>query len=735
MKCTVIGPLPWRWRRSRARWRRARRAGGRCGRPTTMRRGLGNRRQALGLEHELGRREDLARDAIEIHHRAGDQLDRQAARDLREGRLGRLLRFGGDRLQAFGRQLEHAERQAHDASRSRRPMCRADSPRPPRSWLPRPPLHDRRGRRARRRHRRCRPCPPWTLRAAPARRHGAGSTRSGAPPTGCDTALATRRPPGFSAVHAASNRPGLDSPPPMNTASGDGSPANASGARSCTICRSGVPSAAALRAARAARSGSASMPIALSEGWRSSHSMAIEPAPRPTSHRSSPWRGASADTVTARTSRLVSWPSCSNSASSRPGVNGRTVASARGRDLQRDGVERRDRRARSKPAAVVRAHALARTAHGFQHGELASCPCRARPGTSPSLAGVSPSHDSARMRAPGCRWRTMPSSARPCRLTSATSCSDQPSRAAARLKADALRQAKRLVRRERSAAAGRRRRSGKDRRSPARRPAGRDASRSRAGRRRSGSARRAAAADQRVGQAEMALAADHQLGRRPPACCATGDRPSTPSSPMPTMDSQRAAVQLAALMSHARSHSRRHHGSLGAGPSCSPAIRASRRPCRSPAAPPRPRPQPIATRIGGFGGADGLARFLREQAIEAVIDATHPYADQISANAVAACARDRRAAGLAGARPRGSLKPATAGRPCRPPTPRPGARRDAATRVPEPRPAGAARLRAAPQHHYIARLIEPPRAGGPAARPRSAAGSADRSIATPSCAC
>ena len=49
-----------------------------------------------------------------------------------------------------------------------------------------------------------------------------------------------------------------------------------------------------------------------------------------------------------------------------------------------------------------------------------------------------------------------------------------------------------------------------------------------------------------------------------------------------------------------------------------------------------PRPQPLATRIGGFGGIEGLARFLSEQAIAAVIDATHPYADQISANAVGA---------------------------------------------------------------------------------------------------
>jgi len=50
-----------------------------------------------------------------------------------------------------------------------------------------------------------------------------------------------------------------------------------------------------------------------------------------------------------------------------------------------------------------------------------------------------------------------------------------------------------------------------------------------------------------------------------------------------------------------------------------------------------PRPQPVATRVGGFGGAGGLAAYIEERAIEAVIDATHPYADQMSANAVAAC--------------------------------------------------------------------------------------------------
>lgn len=50
-----------------------------------------------------------------------------------------------------------------------------------------------------------------------------------------------------------------------------------------------------------------------------------------------------------------------------------------------------------------------------------------------------------------------------------------------------------------------------------------------------------------------------------------------------------------------------------------------------------PQPQPISVRVGGFGGIDGLVKFLRSEAIDAVVDATHPYADQMSAHAVAAC--------------------------------------------------------------------------------------------------
>jgi precorrin-6A/cobalt-precorrin-6A reductase len=52
-----------------------------------------------------------------------------------------------------------------------------------------------------------------------------------------------------------------------------------------------------------------------------------------------------------------------------------------------------------------------------------------------------------------------------------------------------------------------------------------------------------------------------------------------------------------------------------------------------------PAAQPVPVRIGGFGGADGLASYLAAHRIDALIDATHPYAAAISANAAAAAAR------------------------------------------------------------------------------------------------
>lgn len=49
-------------------------------------------------------------------------------------------------------------------------------------------------------------------------------------------------------------------------------------------------------------------------------------------------------------------------------------------------------------------------------------------------------------------------------------------------------------------------------------------------------------------------------------------------------------------------------------------------------------PSPLPRRIGGFGGTGGLTAWLRDHDITAVVDATHPFAAQISANAAAACA-------------------------------------------------------------------------------------------------
>ncbi|CAI8056360.1 Precorrin-6A reductase [Geodia barretti] len=55
-------------------------------------------------------------------------------------------------------------------------------------------------------------------------------------------------------------------------------------------------------------------------------------------------------------------------------------------------------------------------------------------------------------------------------------------------------------------------------------------------------------------------------------------------------------------------------------------------------------------RIGGFGGAEGLASYLREERIGLLIDATHPFATRISAQARDA-AREAGAARLVIVRP------------------------------------------------------------------------------------
>ncbi|CAM8661762.1 CobK Precorrin-6x reductase [Comamonadaceae bacterium] len=51
-----------------------------------------------------------------------------------------------------------------------------------------------------------------------------------------------------------------------------------------------------------------------------------------------------------------------------------------------------------------------------------------------------------------------------------------------------------------------------------------------------------------------------------------------------------------------------------------------------------PIAQPLPTRVGGFGGVAGLQAYLQAERISHVVDATHPFAAQMSTNAVQACA-------------------------------------------------------------------------------------------------
>ena len=55
----------------------------------------------------------------------------------------------------------------------------------------------------------------------------------------------------------------------------------------------------------------------------------------------------------------------------------------------------------------------------------------------------------------------------------------------------------------------------------------------------------------------------------------------------------------------------------------------------------RPRLPVGEVRVGGFGGVPGLTAYLRERDVSAVVDATHPFAATMTANAARACADTR----------------------------------------------------------------------------------------------
>lgn len=121
-----------------------------------------------------------------------------------------------------------------------------------------------------------------------------------------------------------------------------------------------------------------------------------------------------------------------------------------------------------------------------------------------------------------------------------------------------------------------------------------------------------------------------------------------------------------------------------------------------------PVAQPLPTRVGGFGGVAGLIAYTATEGITHIIDATHPFAAQMSTNAVAAAT----ATGIPLlALERAPWLPTPADRW----TCVPDLRRAAIAIGPQPRRVflaiGRQHLMAfadAPQHHYLLRLIDDP---------------------------
>lgn len=121
-----------------------------------------------------------------------------------------------------------------------------------------------------------------------------------------------------------------------------------------------------------------------------------------------------------------------------------------------------------------------------------------------------------------------------------------------------------------------------------------------------------------------------------------------------------------------------------------------------------PVAQPLPQRVGGFGGVAGLVAYLRQEGISHLVDATHPFAAQMSKNAV-------EAADITGIPLMALERPAW--------VPGPGDRwisvQDGA-KAAQALPAEPARVflaigrqglgdfASAPQHHYLLRLVDAP---------------------------
>ena len=110
-----------------------------------------------------------------------------------------------------------------------------------------------------------------------------------------------------------------------------------------------------------------------------------------------------------------------------------------------------------------------------------------------------------------------------------------------------------------------------------------------------------------------------------------GGKPSSPSSPIPTIVNQAASAMAINLLILAGTIEAtllaKEISDVGVNAVLSYAGRVE-----------RVKPQLLPKRIGGFGGVEGLCKYLEASAISHVIDATHPFAIKMSRNAVDACA-------------------------------------------------------------------------------------------------
>ena len=232
------------------------------------------------------------------------------------------------------------------------------------------------------------------------------------------TALATRRPPGFSACQQRSTRPGVASPPPMKTASGR----RQSGQRRRRLARRRSPAPARRarsRSRRSCRGAAASRSTAIA-AHRAVGAQPFDARPsrsrrrRPTA--AAPASGASAARVAARTSRLVSWPSCRKASSGRPA--GADALAAAGPAMHSTAIVLRSAVRADGPVrgGRLRGCRSCGAAHMLEHGQAAGAIADGAASSAATSAGVVPSWDSSSSRAPAQATASNRASGRPWRV-------------------------------------------------------------------------------------------------------------------------------------------------------------------------------------------------------------------------------------------------------------------------------------------------------------------------------